>query len=320
MYNITTETLGEFLFFQGINFDIIPERVRIVFAVLFVIIMILATILNSIILYVLITKRKLWKPSNAVLSPLLWNTLILLLAILPLTLLKISFKLVRTNRDAVAIQSYLTFSYIWLHFCTVMHIALNRARIIRKNSPKLYQRYHWVDIVILIIAPIWSALAPLLMFLIYKHLGKKGFVIYTFLEFSFMSCAAIASYWVIIRKVKKSTHILKRFMQGYNFQNQQDNRLHKVKQAVNLTIGGYLLTITLFVCFCIIDVYNLYNKNFMRKNQLFVNIFRAISEMTLFLSSIINPCIYFYTQSDIQQEIKNLWLVRRILNAIQSLK
>ena len=318
MYNITTETLREFLFFQGINFEIIPRRVRIVFAVFYVIIMISATLLNSAILYVLVTKRKLRKPSNIVLSPLLWNSLILLLAILPLTLLKISFKLVRTNRDAVAVQSYLTFSYIWLHFCTVMHIAFNRARIIRKNSPKHYQRYYWVDIVILIIAPIWSALAPLLMFLIYKHLGKKGVVIYTFLEFSFMSFAAIVSYWIIICKVKKSTHVLRRFMQGYHVQHQQDNRLHKVKQAVNLTIGGYLLTITLFLCFCIIDVYNLYNEAFMRKNQLFVNIFRAISEMSLFLSSIINPCIYFYTQSDIREEIKKLWLVRRILNVIYS--
>ena len=132
MNKITIESLWEFLYFYGINFDIFSHIARIVFAVLYIIIMILAAILNFTTLFVFITRQKLRKPSNVVLSPLLWNSLILLLFILPLTLVTISLKRVRTNRNVVAVHSYLTFFYIWLNFASVMHIGLNRARAIKK--------------------------------------------------------------------------------------------------------------------------------------------------------------------------------------------
>ena len=166
MNKITIESLWEFLYFYGINFDIFSHTARIMFAVLYIIIMILAAILNFTILFVFITRQKLRKPSNVVLSPLLWNSLILLLFILPLTLVTISLKRVRTNRKVVAVHSYLTFFYIWLNFASVMHIGLNRARVIKKNSFRTNQEYHRIDITLLVAAPIWSAVAPLFMVLI----------------------------------------------------------------------------------------------------------------------------------------------------------
>ena len=107
MAKITIETIREFLYFYGINFEMFSHSARIIFAALYIIIIILAAILNFTILYVFITKKKLRRPSNVVLSPLLWNSLILLLLILPLTLLKISLKLVRTNHIAVAVSCIL---------------------------------------------------------------------------------------------------------------------------------------------------------------------------------------------------------------------
>ena len=320
MGEFTVEAIRDFLFFHGINFGMFSQTVRIVFAVLYVIIMILAAVLNSTILYVFVTKRKLRKPSNLVLSPLLWNSMLLLLIILPLTLLKICCKPVRTNRDTIAVQSYFTFFYIWLNFCTVMMIALNRARIIRKNSFRINQRYSWIDIALIITAPVWSALAPFLMFLIYKELGREGVVIYTFSEFSFMSVTAAVSYVIIIRKVKKSNHEMRSFYQSSESLHQHKKRFHSLKHTINLIIGGYLLTITPFLCACIIDVYDLYNEDFMQKHQLFNNIFHAVSEMILLLSSIINPFIYFYTQTDIREEIEKLGFVRRVSTAMQSFR
>ena len=320
MGEFTVEAMRDFLFFHGINFGMFSHTVQIVFAVLYVIIMILAAVLNSTILYVFVTKRKLWKPSNLVLSPLLWNSMLLLLIILPLTLLKICCKPVRTNRDAVAVQSYLTFFYIWLNFCTVMIIALNRARIIKKKTLRNNQRYSWIDIVLIITASVWSALAPVLMFWIYKDLGKEGVVIYTFSEFSFMSVTAVVSYVIIICKVKKSNHELRSFYQSSESLHQHKKRFHSLKHTINLIIGGYLLTITPFLCACIIDVYDLYNEDFMQEHQLFNNIFHAVSEMILFLSSIINPFIYFYTQKDIREEIEKLSFVRRVSAAMQSFR
>ena len=198
MNKITIESLWEFLYFYGINFDIFSHTARIVFAVLYIIIMILAAILNFTILFVFITRQKLRKPSNVVLNPLLWNSLILLLFILPLTLVTISLKRVRTNRKVVAVHSYLTFFYIWLNFASVMHIGLNRARVIKKNSFRTNQEYHRIDITLLVAAPIWSAVAPLFMVLIYEYQGPEGITIFTFLQFTFLSCAALVSYAIII--------------------------------------------------------------------------------------------------------------------------
>lgn len=121
MTKITIEAMREFLYFYGINFEMFSHTARIIFAALYITIMILAAILNFTILYVFITKQKLRRPSNVVLSPLLWNSLILLLLILPLTLLKISLEPVRTNHTAVAVHSYLTFFYIWLNFTSVTY-------------------------------------------------------------------------------------------------------------------------------------------------------------------------------------------------------
>lgn len=120
MTKITIEVMWEFLYFYGINFDILLHTARIVFAALYIVIMNLATMLNFTILYVFITKKKLRRPSNVVLSPLIWISLILLLTILPLTLLAIHFEPLRTNRNSAAVHSYPTFLYIILPMLSIL--------------------------------------------------------------------------------------------------------------------------------------------------------------------------------------------------------
>ena len=319
MAKIAIETIREFLYFYGINFEMFSHSARIIFAALYIIIIILAAILNFTILYVFITKKKLRRPSNVVLSPLLWNSLILLLLILPLTLLKISLKLVRTNHIAVAVHSYLTFFYIWLNFTSVMHIGLNRARLIKKKSFTTNQKHYRVDIMLLITAPVWSAIAPLFMILIYSYQGPEGVVIFTFSEFSFFICAAIVSYAFIIHIVKKSNRELNFFYRNSVLQRHHERRLRKVKNTITFVSSGYLLTFTPFLGVCIIEVYNICNEEFMQNHLLFVYVFRAVSEMILYLSSVINPFIYFYTQSDIREEIEKLSFVRGVSSAVRSL-
>ena len=318
MNKITIKILQEFLYFYGINFDIFSHTVRIVFAALYIIIMILAAMLNFTILFVFITRKKLRKPSNIVLSPLLWNNFILLLFILPLTLVTISLEPLRTNRNLVAVNSYLTFFYIWLNFASVMHIGLNRARLIKKNSFRPNQKYHRIDIILLIAAPIWSAVAPLFMVLTYDYQGPEALAIFTFLQFTFLSCAAIVSYAIIIRKVKKSNRKLKHFHQSSILQRQQKRRLRKVNHTVTFVIGGYILTFTPFLGVLINEVYNIYNKEFMQKHLLFMYVFRTVADIMIYLSSIINPFIYFYIQSDIRDEIEKLSFVKCVSTAVRS--
>ena len=60
------------------------------------------------------------------------------------------------------------------------------------------------------------------------------------------------------------------------------------------------------------EVYNVCNEEFVEEHLLFVYVFRAVSDINLYLSSVVNRFVYFYTQSDIREEIEKLSLVRRI--------
>ena len=48
------------------------------------------------------------------------------------------------------------------------------------------------------------------------------------------------------------------------------------------------------------EVYNVYNEEFVEEHLLFVYVFRAVSDINLYLSSVVNRFVYFYTQSDIR--------------------
>ena len=200
-----------------------------------------------------------------------------------------------------------------------MHIGLNRARLIKKKSFTTNQKHYRVDIMLLITAPVWSAIAPLFMILIYSYQGPEGVVIFTFSEFSFFICAAIVSYAFIIHIVKKSNRELNFFYRNSVLQRHHERRLRKVKNTITFVSSGYLLTFTPFLGVCIIEVYNICNEEFMQNHLLFVYVFRAVSEMILYLSSVINPFIYFYTQSDIREEIEKLSFVRGVSSAVRSL-
>ena len=73
------------------------------FAVFYNIIIITAGILNGILLYVFVTKSALRKPSNLVLSTLLWKSVFLMLTAMPVTLLELCIEDVRKNHYLVAI-------------------------------------------------------------------------------------------------------------------------------------------------------------------------------------------------------------------------
>ena len=86
--------------------------------------------------------------------------------------------------------------------------------MIKKNSFRTNQKHNWIDIIILILAPVWSLVVPLFMVLIYEYQGPEGFAIFTFSQFTFLSCAAIVSYAIIIYKVNTSNWELKKFIEA----------------------------------------------------------------------------------------------------------
>ena len=89
MGSITLGNITKLLYISGVKFDRLPHGTRIILAFCYVLIIILCATLNGIYLYVFMTKPKLRKPSNIIASSLLFNSILLLLTVLPLTLLEI---------------------------------------------------------------------------------------------------------------------------------------------------------------------------------------------------------------------------------------
>ena len=110
MASITLTDIRELLYFIGVKFDRLPIGIRISLALCYVLIIIICAILNGTYLYVFLTKAKLRKPSNLITSGLLWNSMLLLLTVLSLTLLEICIDDVAKNLNVVSVQNYITWS------------------------------------------------------------------------------------------------------------------------------------------------------------------------------------------------------------------
>ena len=89
MGSITIADMTELLYLNGVKFDRLTLGTRLALTVLYVLIIIVCAILNGIYLYTFLKTPKLQKPSNVLVSSLLWNNILLLLTVLPLTLLEI---------------------------------------------------------------------------------------------------------------------------------------------------------------------------------------------------------------------------------------
>ena len=65
------------------------------------------------------TKPNLRKPSNVVVNTLLFNSILLLLTVVPLTLLEMCNENIAKNYTVVSAQKYITLSHIWSGLASV---------------------------------------------------------------------------------------------------------------------------------------------------------------------------------------------------------
>ena len=84
-------------------------------------------------MHTFLIKSKLQEPSNNVKS-IEWNNVLLFQAVLPLTLLEICIDDVAKNKNVVSVQNYITLSYVWLSFFSVVHIGSHKVYKIRQAS------------------------------------------------------------------------------------------------------------------------------------------------------------------------------------------
>ena len=320
MVSITLADFREQLYLLGVKFDRLPLGTRIALALCYLLITITCAILNGTYLYVFLTKPKLRKPSNLIVSSLLWNSMLLLLTVLPLTLLQICIDDVAKNQNVVSVQNYITLSYIWLSFSTVLHIGVNRVQKIRSRLVNLGEEKYLVETILLVVGAISSAVMPLTTLTIFFHYNMKAALIYLFVQFIIITSILLVSYVVIIRTVKKSNNRLNSLQSNPHLLHQQEKILTKVKKTVSLAVGGYVLTLIPVICSYATEIYSFHNKGFRRDYEVLLYTFRGVGEMILYTNSIFNPIIYFYTNSEYQEEVGKLNIIKQTITRLKSLK
>lgn len=235
---------------------------------------------------------------------------------MPVTLLELCVEVVRKDHYLVAIQHYLTMFYIWLSFYIVIHIGLNRVRAIRQKFNISNAKQSRYELLFFIIGTTISALMPITTIVIYFYYGKKASTLFSCTKVFIMTLVLIISYGMIINAVKKSHRLWK----SRSHSNKNKNTLKKVKRTVHLVIGGYALTLVPFICSSAVESYVYYKKDSAADNDSFLYTFRAVGEMVLYLNTIFNPIIYFYTQTDLKKEVGKLRFVQGVTIRLKSLK
>ena len=320
MAPLTLADIRDICYFLGVKFDGLPVSTRIIFAVFYLFIIVSSAIINGLLLYIFVTKSKFRNSSNLVASTLLWNSILLLLTVLPLTLLEICINDVAKNHDIVAIQTYIKISYLWLSFSSVMYIGLSRTQKIKRGIMSHNKNSFCTEIILLFWAGVVSVLMPLLTIVILFYYGMKASIIFAFLQLLFITLLLFVSYGIIIHTVKKSHQKWKALQDGHQILDQHEKTLRKVKRTVLLVTGGYIFTLIPFICGFVVEVYNVYNKRFQRDHDVFRYTFRAAGDMILYMNTIINPIIYFYTNTDLQEEVGKLSITKHIRIRLKSLK
>ena len=320
MGSITLEYITELLYISGVKFDRLPKGTRIVLAFCYVLIITVCATLNGIYFYVFITKPKLRKPSNMIVSSLLFNSIFLLLTAAPLTLLEICNDDIAKNHTVVSVRKYISLSYIWLSLTSVAHIGLSRCKKITGGLVHLNYHEYYKDIILLVTGVICSALMHLTTVVVFFYNGMRAATIFSLAKFITVTLTLLISYAVIINMVKNSNNRIKSLQDNSNSLNQQERTLHKVLKTVSYVVCGYILTLIPFTSSYAIEIYSFYNENFRKDNEVFVYTFRSVGEMILFMNSIFNIIIYFHTNIEFRKEVKQLGIVKRTNIKVNSMK
>ena len=321
MGTLTSADMREILYFFAVKFNKFSATTRTILSICYMTIIITAALLNGTLLYIFITKPATRKPSNLVVSALLWKSIFLLLTALPVTLLELCIKVVRNNHYVVAVQHYVTLFYIWLSFYCVIHIGLNRVQIFKSKlvNSNHYDNRNRYRLIFFIAGIIGSALMPITTIVMYYYCGMKISTIFQFAKLFIITLVLMLSYGFIIHSVKKSNRVWK--MHNNNqLLHQNKTTLKKLKHTVHLVIGGYALTLIPFTCSCAVEAYLYYKKDSLGENSSLLYIFRAAAETILYLNIIFNPMIYFHTQPEFKKEITKLKFVHRFRFGLKQLR
>ena len=302
----------------SLKYDNLGAEVRILIGTIHVVIAIISGILNSYVIYLLITREKLRNVCNLMLCVLIWNNVLLLFGVMPISLLELYIVDLQKNQDYVSLRQYLYLNYVFLCFYSAVGIAIYRLNKIQKNSLRRTTSI-WTPLIFIMTGIIVSSTVPFIDAAVLLKHGPKAVFISATAKVSTVTVLVFLSYIIILNIVNQSQKKLAK-MGNHKTENQSQQMCTKLRRNINLVLVSSVFLIFPALVQMPLSAYNLWKPKFFDKNMTVLLAVDVVSLMFTLLTGITHPAVYFYTQTDIQKEIQSLEIKQKCLKFVGNIE
>lgn len=302
----------------SLKYDNLGAEVRILIGTIHVVIAIISGILNSYVIYLLITREKLRNVCNLMLCVLIWNNVLLLFGVMPIGLLELYIVDLQKNQDYVSLRQYLYLNYVFLCFYSAVGIAIYRLNKIQKNSLRRTTSI-WTPLIFIMTGIVVSSTVPFIDAAVLLKHGPKAVFISATAKVSTVTVLVVLSYIIILNIAKQSQKKLAK-MGNHKTENQSQQMWTKLRRNINLVLVSSVFLIFPALVQMPLSAYNLWKPKFFDKNMTVLLAVDVVSLMFTLLTGITHPAVYFYTQTDIQKEIQSLEIKQKCLKFVGNIE
>lgn len=313
---IEAKNIWNSFYLFALQTDRLPPEIRALTGTIYLLIGLISGILNGYLVYLLIKRGKLRNECNFMMCPLIWNNIVLIFFIIPFSLLELWIDDLRTNEDFVSLTQYLYMNYVFLCFYSFVGIALYRLKKIQKNSLKRTTRI-WKPILFLVTGLVISSIVPFIDAIVLTRYGSKASFIYATVKVSTVTCLVFLSYVGILHIAEKSQKDLL-ILGNHKDENICRQRSIKLRRNINLVLGSSISLIVPALVQIPLSNYNLWKPEFYDRRITVLLAVNIIGMIITLVNGITNPLVYFYTQTDIQKEVRSLRIKEKALNLLRN--
>ena len=296
--------------------DLLRSEIRALTGTVYLLIGLISGILNGYVVYLLIRRSKLRNECNFMMCPLIWNNIVLIFFIIPFTLLELWIDDLRTNQDFVSLKQYLYMNYVFLCFYSFVGIALYRLKKIQKNSLKRTASI-WKPVLFLVTGLVISSIFPFIDAIVLTKYGTRASFISATVKVSTVTCLVFLSYIGILNIAEKSQKNLLK-LGNHKDENICRQRSRKLRRNINLVLGSSVSLIVPALVQIPLSTYNLWKPELYNGSVTVLLAVNVISMIITLANGITNPLVYFYTQIDIQKEVRSLRIKEKTLNLLRN--
>ena len=288
------------------TFNHYTDEVKIILLIISILISVISLTLLILVMYILATRKKLQTSANLLNSSLFLSGLILSAGITPMNIVELSKE---TQGDVFqAIRAYLTVIYVGLTISCIVTIAIVRAYQLQSMRLPQNPIHKKTLILVLLISFIIIGTYPAIVAYIGTKHGEKGVGSLLLVSLILAFVILLLAYGKIWNEMNKSKNRLK----ALNNKSSTTSYHQRAAQSIIRVIMAFLVTHILLFTQGALTIYGAFNFEWKAKNEALLNDINVAAMMMASLGGLINPIIYFYTQTDIQRNLREMKLFQVI--------